>query len=172
MIKCLSFIFIFCFIIICSQEKSEESKHQIELSLTHVNISSGYNSDGGKWISLPGFGLDYDYEFSEKWSLGLHTDIIIEKFVVEKNIGKNQAIERSYPIAPALMASRKFGKHLLMFGAGAEFAKEENLFLNRLGYKYELEISEKWSVGASFNYDFRWNNYDSYTLGIGIGRKF
>lgn len=155
-----------------ASEKKEESHHQIEFSLTHVNIFNGFNSEGGKWVSLPGFGIDYDYKFGEKWSLGLHTDIIVEKFAVEENLGDDKMIERSYPIAPAVMVSRKFGHHIIMFGAGGEFAKEDNLFLNRIGYKYEVEVSKKWGIGAALNYDFRWNAYDSYTLGLGISRNF
>lgn len=171
-------IFLFCCTGLYCQEKELEKEkeiekhHQMEFSITHVNIFNGYNSEGGSWISLPAFSLDYDYKFNEKWSLGLHSDITIEKFSVEENLDDNKVVERSYPFAPAVMVSRKWGHHILMFGAGAEFAKEENLFLNRLGYKYEIELSEKWGVGAALNYDFRWKAYDSYTIGIGVSRSF
>ncbi len=147
--------------------------HKVGVALTHVNVSSGIKEAGSRWISLPGFGIDYDYVFSEKWSLGLHTDIIIEKFEVEENLNsEDRVLERNYPIAPAVMVGRKLGAHTILFGAGAEFEESENLFLNRVGYEYGMEISEAWEVELSFNYDFRWNAYDSYILGIVLCRKF
>lgn len=156
-----------------SQESLKESKHKISGAFTHVNLSTGVSESNVRWISLPGFSLDYDYRFSEKWSLGLHTDIVVEKFSVEKNLHEESTVlERSYPIAPALTVSRKFGHHNILFGTGAEFEKNENLFLNRLGYEYGIEVSEKWEIALGVNYDFRWNAYDSYSLGIVIGRNF
>ncbi|RSK39306.1 hypothetical protein [Mangrovimonas spongiae] len=146
--------------------------HKVGVALTHVNISSGVKDAGSKWITLPGFSLDYDYVFSKKWSVGLHTDIIIEKFAVKENLDSDEEIiERSYPIAPAVMLGRRLGHHTILLGAGAEFEKEETLFLNRFTYEYGIEISEKWEVGLSFSYDLRWNAYDSYILGIVLCRK-
>ncbi|MFP9115242.1 hypothetical protein ACLI1A_14995 [Flavobacterium sp. RHBU_3] len=170
-------VYIIGFLLSCmgvhAQGEAKENHHKIGVALTHVNISSGIDGSGNKWLTLPGFSLDYDYRICEKWSLGLHTDIIIEKFAVEENLSsEGKTLERSYPIAPAIMGSRRFGHHTVMFGAGAEFAKEENLFLNRIGYEYGIEIGEKWEVAAGLNYDFRWNAYDSYILGIVIGRSF
>ncbi|WP_417365769.1 hypothetical protein [Flavobacterium beibuense] len=157
-----------------SQEEEGSGRYQrLGISISHANISSGLKDAENKWISLPAWGIDYDHWFNEKWGLGMHVDIIVEKFTVEENLGDDSVLERSFPVAPAIMGLHKFGRHhTLMFGVGAEFAKEENLFLNRLGYEYGLEVSEKWEVGFSLNYDFRWNAYDSYIFGIGVSRVF
>ncbi|MBK0369724.1 hypothetical protein [Flavobacterium agrisoli] len=160
------------------ESENEGSKkfpeHTLGLVLSHANISTGVSESGGrKWLSIPAWGLDYNCWFTEKWALGLHTDFIIEKIEVKENLNSDEAIlERSYPIAPALMGIYKPTKHSsFLFGMGAEFAKEENLVLNRVGYEWSTEIGEKWELGLSFNYDFRWNAYDSYTLGFGISRN-
>lgn len=158
-----------------SQEETEEEfpKHTLGLVLSHANISKGVTESGREWLSVPAWGLDYNYWINEKWAIGLHTDFIVEKIEVVENLNKEEeTIERSYPIAPAMMGVYKPTKHSsFLFGVGAEFAKEENLFLNRVGYEWSTEVGKKWELALSLNYDIRWNAYDSYTLGIGISRN-
>ena len=154
-----------------AQEEESSGHHQtLGVSISHVNIFNGVDNSENKLISLPAWGIDYNYWFNEKWGLGLHTDITVDKFTVDENLGDDAPLERSFPIAPAVMGMRKFGNHTIMFGLGGEFEKNESLFLNRLGYEYGIEVSEKWEVGAAINYDFRWNAYDSYTISIGVSR--
>ncbi|WP_121668030.1 hypothetical protein [Mesonia aquimarina] len=172
------FLTLFFVLSIYSQEeqKLEEEKgsfHRIGLNLSHTNVFSGVKDQENKLLSLPSWGIDYDFWFSEKWAIGLHTDILIEKYTVEENLdSQNKILERNKPIAPAVMGTYHFGRHNILFGAGAEFAEEENLFLNRVGYEYGIEFLEKWELGFSINYDFRWNAYDSFSIGIEISRIF
>ncbi len=166
---------LFSLVSFAQEEEKEEAqfpKNTIGLILSHANISKGVTESGTKWLSVPAWGVDFNHWFSEKWALGLHTDFIVEKIQVVENLkAESQIIERSYPIAPAVMGIYKPTKHSnFMFGMGAEFAKEENLVLNRLGYEWTTEIGHEWEIGFSFNYDFRWNAYDSYTLGFGISK--
>lgn len=157
-----------------SIEETEKGVHRISLALCHNNISQGVKDSDTKWLSLPAWSLDYDYWLSEKWAIGLHTDFIVEDFFVKTNLsGDDEVLERSSPIAPAAVGIYKATKHSsFIFGAGAEFAKEENLFLNRIGYEWGTKITEDWELGITACYDFRWNAYDSYLIGIGISRKF
>jgi len=169
------------------QEKEEKkesieagaSKHEefkphsaIGLVLSHANVFNGRGDNGKKQVlSLAAWGIDYNYHISSKWAIGLHTDIIVESFKVEsQNEGE---IERSYPIAPALMGIYKPNHHWsLMAGAGAEFAKEKDFFLTRLGVEYGAEIRNGWEVFGSLSYDIKWNGYDSWVLGFGISKAF
>ncbi len=167
--------FLTCMIGYAQEEASEErskGNHRITLALNHANISQGVKEGDTKWLSLPAWGLDYDYWITDKWAIGLHTDIIVEDFEVKASLSdEDEIIERSSPVAPALVGIFKPTKHSsFLLGAGAEFAAEENLFLNRVGYEWGTEISGKWELGLSFCYDFRWNAYDSYTIGIGVSR--
>jgi len=170
----MSAMFLLCYCPLChaQEESAETGKHRITLALSHANVSQGVKDGDTKWLSLPAWGLDYDYWFSEKWAIGLHTDIIVEDFEVKANLSdEEEIIERSSPIAPAAMAIFKPTEHSsFLLGAGAEFAKEENLFLNRVGYEWGTEINEKWELGFSLCYDLRWNAYDSFLIGIGISR--
>ena len=169
------------------QEKKEKkesleagaSKHEefkphsdIGLVLSHANVFNGRGDNGKKQVlSLAAWGIDYNYHLSPKWAIGLHTDIIIESFKVESQT--DEEIERSYPIAPALMGIYKLNRHWsLMAGAGAEFAKEKDFFLTRLGVEYGAEIRNGWEVFGSLSYDIKWNGYDTWVLGLGISKAF
>jgi hypothetical protein len=163
-------------------EKKENKPHgehvfkphsTLGIVLGHAHVFSGVDENGDKKaLSLPSWGLDYTYHLSPKWAVGLHTDIILESYKVEKHQG-DQAIERSFPIAPAFMGIYKPNHHWnLMVGAGGEFAKEENFFLTRLGVEYGAEIRNGWEVFGNLAYDIKWDGYDSWLLGIGISKAF
>ncbi len=156
------------------EEAAEEfTRHSsIGVVLGHAHVFEGRNAEGDKVVlSLPSWGIDYNYYFCPKWAIGLHTDIITETFLVKGHGGEE--LERSIPIAPALMGMYKAGKHWsFLLGAGGEFAKEANYFLNRLGVEYGAEIHNGWEVSGSLGYDIKWNAYDSWLIGIGISKSF
>lgn len=161
-----------------AQELSAEAEkflphHLFGVAISHAHVFAGKDANGDKAVlSLPSLGFDYTYQFHPKWGVGLHTDLILEKFLVEKSNG-GQVIERSFPIAPAFMGIYKAGRHLqFLFGAGIEFEQEENFFLNRAGVEYTAELPKGWEVYGSLSYDFKWNAYDTWVLGIGIAKSF
>ena len=152
-------------------------KHELGLLICHSAVSQGIDVDGKRtWLFLPSWGLNYNYWFSERWAIGLHTDFISETFVVTEDLSKEEekpVIERTRPIAPALMVTYRPHEHwAFTLGAGEEFAKEGDLFLMRAGVEYSIHLSGAWETSGSFAYDFRFNAYDSYTCGFGVARKF
>ncbi|WP_443939007.1 hypothetical protein [Pedobacter sp. MW01-1-1] len=158
------------------KESEEKPRNSVGFSLNHAHVFEGRNEFGEKEsLSLPSFSLDYNYNLSKRWSLGLHTDIIVEKFKVEHESenGTKEELERSYPVAPALMGIYHASEHWsFLLGMGAEFAKEENFTLTRAGVEYGAEIRKGWEVYGALAYDFKWNAYDTWTLGIGISKSF
>lgn len=170
-------ILCFCYFSSFGQEpkKLEEkfSPHSsIGLVLGHAQVFNGRDAEGKRIVlSLPSWGIDYNYYVSPKLAIGLHTDIITETFVVDGH--GSEELERSTPIAPAIMGIYKPCKHWsFLLGAGEEFAKEGNYFLNRLGLEYGAEIHNAWEVTGSLGYDIKWNVYDSWLIGIGISKSF
>jgi len=152
-------------------------RHEVALLLAHTNVSQGLTADGKlTWISLPSWGLNYNYWITPMSAIGLHTDLITETFVVEENLhggDESPVVERTLPVAPALMVSWRPGKHLsILLGGGQEFAKEGDLPLMRAGAEYTIHLGGALGTSGSFAYDFRFDAYDSYTLGIGIARLF
>ncbi|WP_433836502.1 hypothetical protein [Flavobacterium anhuiense] len=179
--------FLFCFCLFgflpakISAQESEEKKfsphHQIGISINHVHVFEGRDDEGNReTLTLPAWGIDYTYQFHEKWAIGLHTDFIVEKFKVEKVYASGddqETVERSYPIAPALMGIYKPNEHWsFLLGFGGEFAKEEDFFLTRAGVEYGYELPKGWEIFGTASYDFKWNAYDSWGIGLGIAKNF
>lgn len=149
--------------------------HSLGINIGHANAFSGVDPVGGgrKTLVLPYWGIDYTVHLSPKFALGLHTDLIVETFEVEKDINGSSAevIERTKPIAPALMGLYSPNERWSFgLGMGAEFAKEDNLLLNRLGVEYAAPIRGGWEVFGILQYDIRWDAYDTWTIGLGIAK--
>lgn len=161
-----------------SQEENTHFKprHSVGINIGHEHSFGGVNENGRKEMTVLAYwGLDYNYQFARKWAVGLHTDFITESFKVESKIDEKEKeiIERSTPIAPAVMAFYKPTEHW-SFGAGmgGEFAKEENYVLNRIAVEYGWEIKKSWEVFGALQYDVRWKAYDTWTIGLGISKAF
>ncbi len=157
-------------------EEKFHPKHSISLTIGHEHVFNGRDENGKKnTLILPFWGIDYNFQFAPKFAIGLHTDLIVESFEVEKNLesGTEEVVERTRPIAPAVMGFYKPTKHWNFgLGIGGEFAKEENYLLARLGIEYGAEIGKEWEVFGGVQYDFRWKAYDTWTIGLGIAKGF
>ncbi len=153
-------------------EEHKEKRHTVAVLISHTQIAETVEGEGKKSISVPSWGIDYNYEITERWAVGLHNDIIVESFIIENNEGAE--VERSSPFATAVVGMFKPIKNFsLVLGAGGEFSKEENLFLIKAGVEYShLILHNNWELIASFSNDFKLDAYNSWTLGFGIGRKF
>jgi len=178
------FILIFSFTLLfvpdCLAQQTREpfvAHHQLSVVLSHAHVFEGRDQEGNRQVlSLPSWAIDYTYHFNGKWAAGVHTDFIIEKYAVQKNLAggkEKETIQRSYPIAPAIVGIYKLDEHWsFLLGMGGEFAKEEDFLLTRAGVEYGYELPKGWEIFGSLGYDFKWNAYDTWTIGIGIGRSF
>jgi len=86
------------------------NRHSVGFMLSHTNISQGIKDGNRKWLSLPSFALDYNFNINSKWQIGIHNDIVIEKFIV--STADEKELERSTPIASAVVLGYKVGKYL------------------------------------------------------------
>lgn len=173
-----SFMLLLSITFVSAQEKADapeeeyaEKKHSIALIMSHTQIAEGIGNGEKKWISLPSWGIDYNYEINERWAIGLHNDIVVENFAVKHFDGTE--IERSMPFASAVVGMFKPIKNFsLVLGAGGEFSKEENLFLVKAGIEYAYRFHNNWELIANLTNDFKINTYNSWSIGFGIARKF
>ena len=149
--------------------------HQIGIVLGHAHLSNGVKAGEKQWQILPSFGINYNYWFNEEWSLGLHTDIVIESYEVERHLGSEsiEVLERETPVAPALMLGYKPHKHFsFLLGPGYEIEPEENLILIRVETEYSIEMAEGLEFEAGIGYDLRIDAFDSWSTVLGIARSF
>ena len=123
---------------------------------------------------MPSYELNYTYELTKKWGVGLHTDFIFEEFNVEHiSDGNGNPLERTTPIAPVVVGIYKPWKYLgFIAGLGGEFAKQENFFILRLGIEYGYPIHQDWLLVGGLTNDIKINGYNSFSLGIGVARMF
>jgi hypothetical protein len=168
--------FFFAATCLAQEESTFRPGHNIGLTIGHEQAFHGIEEDGkSRAVILPCWGVDYNFEFARKFSVGLHVDLVMETFDIKKNLdeGEETVIERKRPVAPAVIAFYKpterwsFG-----LGAGAEFEQEENFFLNRAAVEYAVEIRKGWEVYGVVQYDIRWKAYDTFSVGLGIGKTF
>jgi hypothetical protein len=153
----------------------EGGPHELALFIGHTHVSQGIGVSGDRqWLALPSWSIDYTYRINARWSFGVHTDLILETYRVKEHLhaGEQQILERSFPIAPALMFSYALDHNWsVLAGPGREFAPEGDLFLLRLGGEYAHSLGGKWELAGNLAYDLRVNAYDSWSLGLGLLRR-
>lgn len=162
----------FSLVVEAQEEKSHDaSRHSLGITINHAHAFKGANAQGNRQVLvLPMWGLDYNYRLSEKWWLGLHTDIIVETFEVEAfGEGAGETIRRTRPLAPALMGFYALNEHWKLGGGGGfEWSEEETFALNRLALEYAYPLAEGLEMIGALQYDLRWNGYDTWTIGLGV----
>lgn len=171
-----------------AEQHAEHDQHHFSLaaSIGHTHINSAINNEGDKeWLTLPSFGLNFNYRFNEKWGIGLHNDIIVEEFEVEDpNEGEQPeakseveestaTIERGIPVSSAVVLMYQPLEHLvLLAGGGVEFSKNENFAVIRLGVDVPFHLKNNWELFGAAAFDFNIDAYNSFTFGLGIAKLF
>lgn len=154
--------------------EQERGKHSLAFFVSHTFVSQGKIDGEREWLAAPSLALNYNYRLSEKWSIGLHNDIIIESFLIENSMSSEETLEREYPISNLIMGTYKITEAWgLAIGGGVEWEKNENFAVLRLGTEYGLELKdERLEIVFSLNYDALIEAYDSVNFGIGINKYF
>ena len=156
------------------EEHQEFHRHAIGIFLSHTFISQGVQDNDRDWLVAPSWSLIYNYNISERWAIGLHNDLIIEEFVVEDRRGNVADLERSFPFSTAIIGTYRLSEHwAFAAGGGAEWERNENFGMVRVGAEYGIHIPGiKMEVLFGLNYDILIDAYDSFNIGIGIAKLF
>jgi len=158
-----------------NKEKKETEpfkRHVLSIMLAHTHIPNGFDGTTKKGaLIVPSWGLNYSYRINEQWAIGWHNDMEIATYIIEYDQGKD--LERERPIITSLIAAytpKQFTTFVV--GFGREFEKHENFWVFRAGVEFEFEFGNNWAMSPSFIYDLKESVYDSWTLGITIGKWF
>lgn len=143
--------------------------HRVALLIGHTHVPA--NAEG-KGMLIPSWGLDYEYWFNATWGLGLHTDLELQTFIIEHS--GEELLERDYPLVLTVDALYKPWKGLVIqLGPGYEIERNENFYLVRFGLEYEIELGQQhWDVCPSVFYDTRFDAYDTWSIALGVGKRF
>lgn len=151
------------------EEHNMAGAHRLTVGFGHTHVSEGKVDGKTQWLVLASWSLNYDYWLSNRWAVGLQSDIVLETFVIEDH--ENEIIERSYPVSLVPVAIYKVGNHLsVLGGVGFELAEERNLTMTRLGLEYGFHLPKSFEVGAALVWDGKWDYYNSWGLAITVSK--
>jgi len=126
---------------------------------------------GRELLVLPSMGLDIEYWFNHTWGIGLHNDLELLTFEIERE--EDVFVDREYPVLLTLDLLWHPQWGLVFYtGPGIELEPNENFFVFRAGVEYEINLGDVWDFYPSVFYDYREDAYDTFTVGLGFGRKF
>lgn len=156
------------------EDHAPHHKHSLSVLLAHVHILNGSEDGKIRGLQRPSWMIAYNYNFNERWALGLHGDIILETFFVERGGAEGESetpelLERDYPISLVGAGTFKPIEHLgIILGGGIEFDKSESFGLVRFGLEPNLMLSQRIELILNLSYDIKIDGYDNWNLGFGI----
>jgi len=156
-----------------SKEEEVFNHSRLALVISHTHIPKAFQSSAGNSnaVIVPSWGFNYEYWFNHKFALGLHSDMEVATYVIENEDGTE--LKRERPIIVALVGIYNPWKGLEFIGGiGKEFEPHENFWVYRFGVEYEIEIGNEWDIAPGLIFDVKENLYDSWTLGLGVGKRF
>jgi len=151
-------------------EVNQFQHHRLALFTGYNLIPNAINEEGEKRVKIiPVLGLDYEYWFNHKFALGLHNDLELDSYTVEKD--HQEYLERHLAFATALvfMYEPMLG-WVLFAGPGYEFEKNHSFGLFKIGTEVGKSFQGGWSAGITVAYDIKEVN-SSFIFGLTIGKR-
>ncbi|MFY0628192.1 MAG: hypothetical protein JXR07_17975 [Reichenbachiella sp.] len=143
--------------------------HSISIALSHTHVPKAIDNQS---LIVPSWGLNYNYHFSPKWAIGIHSDLEIATYIIEGH-DEGQELERENPIIVSVVGIYNPWKELLInVGFGKEFEPHESFWVYRFGLEYEIEFGHHWGLAPSLMYDIKESLFDSWTVGLVVGKRF
>ena len=161
----------------CQHEKSgaveheyEGSFHKITMVMANSLINNIVEENSNTLLLVPTFGVNYDYFFHKRWGIGLHNDILLQQYKVERHDNKEE-LERENPVAVCAMLSFKpHHRWTLLGGYGVELEKNESINLFRFGVEFGIPLKDHWELGFNAEYDHKIKAYSSFMFGVGFSK--
>jgi hypothetical protein len=150
----------------------EGSSHRITMVMAYSFLKNQIDASTNDILVAPTFGLNYDYLFHPRWGVGLHTDIVLQQFKVEKHHDQVE-LTRENPVAVcAVGLFSPLPSLVLLAGYGIELEKHENIQLLRFGVEYGFHLPGNWELGFTLEFDAKMNTYNSWIFGAGFSKLF
>jgi len=144
--------------------------HRVALMIAHTHVPGARTGSQGSAVIVPSWGLNYEYWLNHQWAVGIHSDMEIATYIIESH--ESTEIERERPIIISTVGLFKpVHQIVLIAGVGQEIEKHENLWVFRFGIDYEFELNDGWDLSPSLIYDIKESLYDSWTLGLSVGKR-
>ena len=150
----------------------EFKHHRLAVIIGRGHVFGAEDIENGNTIvTIPTWGIDYQYWINSKFGGGLKSDVEIMNYKIETQEGNS--LERNNP----MIISTVFLYHPLkgwnfLIGPGVEFEKSHNFFVLRGGMAYEFELPGHWDFAPELVFDLKDGHIGSFTWGIGVGKRF
>lgn len=153
-------------------ETHEFKHHRIAVIIGHGHVFGAEDvNNGNSIVTIPTWGLDYQYWIKRKFGVGLKSDIEIMDYAV--TLKDQTLVERTSPIIVSTLFLYNPTKGWNVFaGPGIEFEESHNLFILRAGMGYEFKLPGHWDFAPEFVFDLKEGHIGSFTWGIGVGKRF
>ena len=147
-----------------------KSGHKITMVMANSLIDNSFSDQTNDILLVPTFGFNYDYFFNSRWGLGLHTDILLQQYKVEKH-GNHEEIVRENPVAlVGMLLFKPHHRWTIMAGYGVEAEKHESFQMIRTGVEYGIALPKHWELGFSLEFDYKIKTYSSLMFGVGFSK--
>ena len=101
-------------------ENQDNSFHNITLVTGSAFIANSFSDNSNDVLIVPAYGLNYDYQINGKWGVGIHTDILLQQFKIEKH-GTEEEVVRENPVAiSAILSYKLHNRWKIIGGYGVE----------------------------------------------------
>jgi hypothetical protein len=142
--------------------------------MAHTYVPSGVGADR---LFIPSWGLDIEWWQNNHWGVGIHSDLELQTFVIRQR--NEETLERAHPFVMSLdLLYRPYKGFVIQIGPGVELERHKDYLLMRTGIEYEFEFHGDgpkygaWDISPMLFYDHRLKANDTWSIGIGIGRRF
>lgn len=146
--------------------------HKITFVTANSIITNNVTQNSDGIFVIPTFGINYDYFFSHKWGIGLHNDIVLQQFKVERHHEDRELIRQNPVAICPIISFKPHHRWTLLGGYGVELEKNENIALFRFGIEYGIELKDNWELGFGLEYDHKFSAYSSFMFGVGFSKIF
>lgn len=181
-----TFIFIFCIALANSINAQDHEviidknhfrhypdikRHRIAPLMGFTYVFNRVAEKGNQYteILVPTIGVNYQFNVSRKWSIGVHSDLEISSYsIIESD---QQLLERELAFIISFVGIYEFVSNWsVLAGYGMEFETHQNLQVIRLGTEYEVHIRNDWDVSFGLIYDYK-QKYSSFAFTISFGKR-
>jgi len=116
---------------------------------------------------VPSWGLDVDYHLTDNWSLGWHSDVEIENYIV--TLPSGEEVELEMPLITTLDVFYRLNHNLLVgVGGGLTLENTEWKPLMRVAVEGEVPMNDRWEWTPTLFVDQRLDGRQVWTFAVGV----
>ena len=116
---------------------------------------------------VPSWGLDVDYHLTDNWSLGWHSDVEIENYMV--TLPDGEEVELEMPLITTLDVFYRLNHNLLVgIGGGLTLENTEWKPLMRVAVEGEVPMNDRWEWTPTLFLDQRLDGRQVWTFAVGV----